>query len=168
MQSKPQVFDCRSTLAVYFSLSSMFLAARSLWMKPFLERYSIASAISWQNFSNWRGSFSCTGWSLLSYISEEGCQWCIHVHVQLLYYFLWHNTGCHAWNFFVIVWLPVMYINMYLNSPALDQVVEEIAPWEVFHDQHNLQMVSNLRDGSSKSCNAVKSHYLIRLVNDSI
>ena len=53
------------TLAVYSSFSSMFLAARSLWMKPFLERYSIASAISWQNLSSWRGSSLHTGQVLM-------------------------------------------------------------------------------------------------------
>ena len=53
------------TLAVNSSFSSMFLAARSLWMKPFLERYSIASAISWQNLSSWRGSSLHTGQDLI-------------------------------------------------------------------------------------------------------
>ena len=43
------------TLHFVSAVSSMFLAARSLWMKPFLERYSIASAISWQNLNNWFG-----------------------------------------------------------------------------------------------------------------
>ena len=45
----------KPTLHFVSAVSSMFLAARSLWMKPFLERYSIASAISWQKLNNWFG-----------------------------------------------------------------------------------------------------------------
>ena len=49
-----ELIDIHTLHFMYVSaVSSMFLAARSLWMKPFFERYCIASAISRQKVSNW-------------------------------------------------------------------------------------------------------------------
>ena len=40
------------TLQVWSPDTRMFLAARSLWIKPFLERYSIPDTTCWQNLSS--------------------------------------------------------------------------------------------------------------------
>ena len=97
------------TLAVYSSFSSMFLAARSLWMKPFLERYSIASAISRQKLSNCRGNWS-------SYTAPA-------LGMKVL------NSSfmcpCANQNYDSVIAVARDMLNV---LPGLDQVIEEISP----------------------------------------
>ena len=113
------------TLAMYCSLSSMFLAARSLWMKPFLERYSIASAISWQNLS----SVSDNVLRAVSVLMGQSEKRRIGINLHSGY-------GLYTWcaSFIVVYWYSI-YI------PVIHQVIVKISSQEVFHDQHNLRII---------------------------
>ena len=112
------------TLAIYCSLRSMFLAARSLWMKTFLERYSIASAISWQNLSSVSDNFVCAVRDLIGQSEKRG----IAINLPSGYrLYTWYAS-------FIVYWYSI-YI------PVIHQVIAKISSRKVFHDQHNLHII---------------------------